>query len=148
MVSALSADPAYAAYDWNDDKGEGDLLTIDRSRASCLDILNRDESTGSGNYSGNYTIDIAGDGSQPAITVYCDMTTDGGGYTYYPTTSTGISTTRFDQANSCTALGLELMFLALRLTTKRCLRSTVPPTSPPSRASTGPKPALITRVAP
>lgn len=60
---------------------------------------------------GNYVIDPDGAGTYPERTVFCDMTTDGGGYTVYPIASGGISTTRFDQANSCTAVGLK-MFVA------------------------------------
>ncbi|MFO0665395.1 MAG: fibrinogen-like YCDxxxxGGGW domain-containing protein [Polyangiaceae bacterium] len=57
---------------------------------------------------GDYMVDPDGNGALPAITVFCDMTTDGGGYTYYPINGNGISTTRFDQANSCQAVGLNL----------------------------------------
>lgn len=56
---------------------------------------------------GNYMIDPDGAAAQPALMAFCDMTTDGGGYTMYGVTG-GISTTRFDQANSCTAIGLQL----------------------------------------
>ncbi len=58
--------------------------------------------------SGNYIVDPDGSGPRAPITVYCDMTTDGGGYTYYPVTG-GISTNRFDQPNSCTAVGLKIV---------------------------------------
>lgn len=57
--------------------------------------------------SGEYVIDPDGAGVLGPITVYCDMTTDGGGYTYYAVTG-GISTTRFDEANSCDAVGLHM----------------------------------------
>lgn len=50
------------------------------------------------------------------LEVYCDMTTDvadltaggEGGYTYFPI-SDGVSTARYDEENSCTAIGLQLM---------------------------------------
>lgn len=58
---------------------------------------------------GDYTIDPDGGGSAAPLTVFCDMTTDGGGYTYYPIKSGGISTTRYDQQNSCTAVGLKMV---------------------------------------
>jgi hypothetical protein len=56
---------------------------------------------------GNYVIDVDGAGALAPLTVFCDMTTDGGGYTMYPVTG-AISTTRYDQPNTCTALGMQL----------------------------------------
>ena len=56
---------------------------------------------------GNYVIDPDGAGPFAPITVFCDMTTDGGGYTSYAITG-GISTSRYDQANSCQAVGLQI----------------------------------------
>lgn len=57
---------------------------------------------------GDYTVDPDGAGALPSIKVFCDMTTDGGGYTMYGVTG-GISTTNKDQANSCTAIGLKMI---------------------------------------
>jgi hypothetical protein len=57
---------------------------------------------------GQYAIDPDGAGALPSNSVYCDMTTDGGGYTYYPVTS-GVSTTRYDQANTCQTVGLQMV---------------------------------------
>lgn len=57
---------------------------------------------------GDYVIDPDGAGALPPLTAFCDMTTDGGGYTMYAVTG-GISTNRFDQENSCTALGLKMI---------------------------------------
>jgi hypothetical protein len=42
------------------------------------------------------------------INVYCDMAADGGGYTYYPITD-GISVRKITDANSCTALGMQMV---------------------------------------
>lgn len=58
---------------------------------------------------GDYMIDPDGPGTLSAITAFCDMTTDGGGYTEYAVKGTGISTTRYDQQNSCTAVGLKMV---------------------------------------
>ena len=57
---------------------------------------------------GMYTIDPDGAGTKMPVSVFCDMTTDGGGYTMYPVTG-GISTSRFDQATSCDTVGLKLV---------------------------------------
>ncbi len=58
--------------------------------------------------SGSYSIDIDGYGAtRQALTVDCDMLTDGGGYTALPLNG-GISTFARDEANSCQALGLDL----------------------------------------
>ena len=56
---------------------------------------------------GDYMIDPDGAGPLAAITAFCDMTTDGGGYTEYAITG-GISTYRFDEKNSCADYGLKI----------------------------------------
>lgn len=57
---------------------------------------------------GTYVIDTDGDGPRAPLQVYCDMTTDGGGYTSYAVTG-GLFTSRFDDVNSCQALGLQIV---------------------------------------
>ena len=69
--------------------------------SSCLQILNDGYSTGDGDYwiqPGN-----------TAILVTCDMSTDGGGYTYYPIAS-GTSTNRYTDNNSCKNLGMDIVY--------------------------------------
>lgn len=61
------------------------------------------------NYStgdGTYWIDPAGENPFEA---QCDMTTEGGGYTYYGVTS-GIRTSKYTDNNSCIALGMDIVY--------------------------------------
>jgi hypothetical protein len=68
---------------------------------SCADILRADPNTGSG----NQVINPKGAGR---ITVYCDMTTDGGGYDYYGIAN-GIRTYRSTDGNSCKDIGMDIV---------------------------------------
>lgn len=72
---------------------------------SCNDIkMFKPQST-----SGWYEIEAKEINGGQKLSVWCDMETDGGGYTYYPIDGDGgISTSRYDAANNCTALGLQL----------------------------------------
>jgi hypothetical protein len=72
--------------------------------ASCSAILTANP----GLASGWQLVDPDGAAGKPAFGVYCDMVTPGGPYSYYPINN-GINTTRFDQANSCDALGLHMV---------------------------------------
>jgi hypothetical protein len=57
---------------------------------------------------GTYTIDPDGSGPFGSLSVWCDMTTDGGGYTSY-NVDDGLDTARFDDPNSCSAVGLQMV---------------------------------------
>lgn len=70
---------------------------------SCKTIIDGGYSTGSN----NYWIDPDGTGPISAFQAYCDMTTDGGGYTYYPVTG-GLQTYRYTDNNTCKALGMDI----------------------------------------
>jgi prepilin-type N-terminal cleavage/methylation domain-containing protein len=78
---------------------------------SCLAILNAGSSTGSG----IYTIDPDGSGGNAAFQAYCDMATDGGGWTYV---ARGINTTTAAygavQTNPATAISWHLSESAVR----------------------------------
>jgi cysteine-rich repeat protein len=73
----------------------------DQLPASCSDLLLKDPFAPSG----WHRIKIHG---QHAITVYCDMETDGGGYTFYPI-SNAIRTCKSTSHNSCKALGMDII---------------------------------------
>lgn len=77
------------------------LGTSSNPATSCNQIKQQNPSSADGSYW------LRPAGVTNAFQAYCDMTTDGGGYTYYPITG-GTSTCRFDAANSCTALGMNL----------------------------------------
>lgn len=71
-------------------------LKIDTiSYNSCLDILTKN--TNKINLDGVYKVDLDGLGPLPSINVNCDMTTDGGGWTYVidPTNKSLISTLNY-----------------------------------------------------
>ena len=80
-----------------DDNGQ----SADCAAYSCLDILNSGYSFGDG----TYWIDPNNSGPIEAI---CDMTTEGGGYTYYGVN--GIGTSRFTDNNTCKSLGMDIVF--------------------------------------
>ncbi len=82
----------------------GQICAIFTTPISCKAIKTSNPAAADG----SYTIDPDGAGPLGSLSVWCDMTTDGGGYTSYAIDG-GISTTRYDQANSCTALGLNMV---------------------------------------
>ena len=80
----------------------------------CKDLLAAEPSSSSG----IYTIHSALINNNAPLEVYCDMATDGGGYTIYPPrddgdmspdegTQPGIATNRAAEPNSCSAIGLQ-----------------------------------------
>lgn len=119
-VGALDGDAVYksstALGNWNNSNGcssaesEGLALYAAMRRhvaaplASCAAIKTAQPTA----TDGWYVIDPDGAGGPIApVGVYCDMTSDGGGYTLLPV-SGGISTTRFDQPNSCAQFGMAI----------------------------------------
>ena len=94
-------DPGATSYDELD--GHIDVRTYGGSRRSCNDIRQFTPDAKSGFYT--VTSDNV-NGGLP-LDVWCDMETDGGGYTYYKIDN-GKPTYRFDDPNSCTAMGLQL----------------------------------------
>ena len=72
--------------------------------SSCVQILAAGPSSSSGWY--NITV------GTKLLRVWCDMTTDGGGYTYYPCNTGAVdcpSITQTNVSNGCTALGLSMV---------------------------------------
>ena len=88
------------------DDADPSLLYLDGSSSdcpaySCLEILQNGYSTGDGTY-----------WIQPgstAIEAECDMTTDGGGYTYYGVTG-AITTSKYTDNNTCKTLGMDIVY--------------------------------------
>jgi subtilisin-like proprotein convertase family protein len=70
---------------------------------SCRTLLDDGFSTGSGDYW------IQPEGAPEPLLMWCDMDTDGGGYTYYPI-SNGITTYRSTDGNSCKDLGMDIVY--------------------------------------
>ena len=96
-------------YTTANDCDDGDPLAYDNNGSSeacaaysCLEILNQGHSTGNG----TYWINPSGSAALQAV---CDMTTEGGGYTYYAVDS-GITTSRVTDNNSCKQLGMDIVY--------------------------------------
>jgi hypothetical protein len=81
-----------------------DGTSLSRAARSCLRIKDECGNTPSG----NRWIDADGPGPAQPVEAYCDMTADGGGYTYFPI-SGGTNTCRQNDANSCRALGMDIV---------------------------------------
>lgn len=64
---------------WSNENEISLLLTEDNPGLSCKDILDRGMSYGNG----EYWVDINGGDTADKFKVYCDMTTDGGGWTIW-----------------------------------------------------------------
>lgn len=69
---------------------------------SCFDILNSGYNLGDG----TYWVDPA---NGTPVQALCDMTSEGGGYTYYGV-SNGVTTSRFTDNNTCKGLGMDIVF--------------------------------------
>ncbi len=77
--------------------------TASNPAASCLDLLTQRPSLAK--QDGDYYVKTA---KSASLKVYCDMTTEGGGYTFYPVAS-GKTTYRFTDNDSCKDLGLTMV---------------------------------------
>ncbi|MEZ4299830.1 MAG: fibrinogen-like YCDxxxxGGGW domain-containing protein, partial [Polyangiaceae bacterium] len=58
---------------------------------------------------GTYLIDTDGTGPLPGVRAYCDMTTDGGGYTLVRVDDTRLDTDQNAYSATCAALGMEIV---------------------------------------
>ncbi len=77
--------------------------TKDKPAESCLKLLQKAPGTKSG------TFWIQPPKGNTAVQAYCEMDTDGGGWTFYPIAS-GIATSRSTDNNSCKALGMDIVY--------------------------------------
>ncbi|MEZ4314385.1 MAG: fibrinogen-like YCDxxxxGGGW domain-containing protein, partial [Polyangiaceae bacterium] len=59
--------------------------------------------------SGDYLIDTDGTGPRPGVLAYCDMATDGGGYTWVKITDPSLTNNQNSYTAACDALGMEVV---------------------------------------
>jgi len=71
-------------------------------RKSCIEILNANESTGNG----FYNIDADGNGPLEPFDVYCDMTTEGGGWVMFANHEDGIANITSVEKVTTTEIGV------------------------------------------
>ena len=73
---------------------------------SCLEIQAKQKATGETSKDGNFWITAP---KGQVIQVGCDMTTEGGGYTYFPVDA-GKTTFKYTEDNTCKDYGLDIVF--------------------------------------
>jgi hypothetical protein len=101
-VTAVSSDGETAAWAGTFTVGAGGD-TAATAGTTCYTLKQEFSTLGDGTYW------IKPSGVSSAFQAFCDMTTEGGGYTYYPVGS-GISTSRNTDNNSCRSLGMDIVF--------------------------------------
>jgi len=103
----ITSKPALAAANHNHDTKYAPKPpawgTSGKPAGSCLDLLRKRPELPTGDY---YIRPV---GATSTIKVYCDMTTEGGGYTFYPVAS-GITTRRWYENNTCKGLGMDIVY--------------------------------------
>ena len=111
------ADPGAKAFDHEGNDISKDVFTEGNvvntrvafaDRSSCSEILHAAKRRGIKVGDGLYYITSIVKGKETKMLVWCDMRTDGGGYTVRPVNH-GLRTRSVHDANSCTDLGMQLL---------------------------------------
>jgi hypothetical protein len=85
-------------------------MCSDTVYTSCLDLLNDNSALGSG----TYRIDPDGSGPVESLEVYCDMVTDGGGYSWIRMDNDALRNDQDAYAQVCADIGMEVVVMRTR----------------------------------